>query len=160
MEEPSQTWQKKRLEQWPLSTVHMYVREPICHRFSHYQSSLCLRVLGYGSRDTERDRYTDAKVEISKRKRPEKPLDDLEGHNTQGCPSRGHSLGQNVWPTRGLVAQSSATGVTVAATPPCSAIRFRNPKVPRYPPPARRAPCLLRTRAKVRQGNPEKGATP
>ena len=31
-----------------------------------------------------------------------------------------------------LVAQSSATGVTVAATPPCSAIRFRNPKVPRY----------------------------
>ena len=37
-----------------------------------------------------------------------------------------------------LVAQSSATGVTVAATPPCSAIRFRNPKVPRYPPPARR----------------------
>ena len=37
-----------------------------------------------------------------------------------------------------LVAQSSATGVTVAATPPCSAIRFRNPKMPRYPPPARR----------------------
>ena len=37
-----------------------------------------------------------------------------------------------------LVAQSSATGVTVAATPPCSAIRFRNPKVPRYPSPARR----------------------
>ena len=47
-----------------------------------------------------------------------------------------------------LVAQSSATGVTVAAIPPCSAIRFRNPKVPRYPRPARRAPCLLRTRGK------------
>ena len=35
-----------------------------------------------------------------------------------------------------LVAQSSTTGVTVAATPLCSTIRFRNPKVPRYPPPA------------------------
>ena len=48
-----------------------------------------------------------------------------------------------------LVAQSSATGVTVAAIPPCSAIRFGNPKVPRYPPPARRdtpPPCLLRVR--------------
>ena len=52
----------------------------------------------------------------------------------------------------GLVAQSSATGVTVAAIPPCSAIRFRNPKVPRYPPPARRAPCLLRMRGKCDRG--------
>ena len=51
-----------------------------------------------------------------------------------------------------LVAQSSATGVTVAAIPPCSAICFRNPKVPRYPPPARRAPCLLRMRGKCDRG--------
>ena len=59
-----------------------------------------------------------------------------------------------------LVAQSSATGVTVAAIPPCSAIRFRNPKVPRYHPPARRAPRLLRMRGKCDRGGPEKGATP
>ena len=53
-----------------------------------------------------------------------------------------------------LVAESSATGVTVAAIPPCSAIRFRNPKVPRYPeaPPAHRAPCLLRMRGKCDRG--------
>ena len=51
-----------------------------------------------------------------------------------------------------LVAQSSATGVIVAAIPPCSAISFRNPKVPRYPPPARRAPCLLRMREKCDRG--------
>ena len=37
---------------------------------------------------------------------------------------------------KNLVAQGSATGVTVAATPLCSAICFRNPKVPRCPPPA------------------------
>ena len=42
--------------------------------------------------------------------------------------------------------------MTVAAIPPCSAIRFRNPKVPRYPPPARRAPCLLRMRGKCDRG--------
>ena len=51
-----------------------------------------------------------------------------------------------------LVAQSSATGVTVAAIPPCGAIRFRNPKVPWYPPPARRAPCMLRMRGKCDSG--------
>ena len=51
-----------------------------------------------------------------------------------------------------LVAQSSATGVTVAAIPPCSAIRFRNPKVPRYPPPAHRIPCLLPMRGKCDRG--------
>ena len=51
-----------------------------------------------------------------------------------------------------LVAQSSATGVTVAAIPPCSAIRFRNLKVPRYHPPARRAPRLLRMRGKCDRG--------
>ena len=51
-----------------------------------------------------------------------------------------------------LIAQSSATGVTVAAIPPCSAIRFRNPKVPRYPPPAHRAPCMLRMRGKCDRG--------
>ena len=51
-----------------------------------------------------------------------------------------------------LVAQSSATGVTVAAIPPCSAIRFQNPKAPRYPPPACRAPCLLRMRGKCDRG--------
>ena len=54
----------------------------------------------------------------------------------------------------GLVPQCSATGVTVAATPPSSAIRFRNPKVPRYPPPARRplAPGLLRVRQESATG--------
>ena len=63
-----------------------------------------------------------------------------------------------------LVAQSSTTGVTVAVTPPCSAICFRNPKVPRYHPPACRdpplAPCLLRMRQESATGGPEKGATP
>ena len=52
-----------------------------------------------------------------------------------------------------LVAQSSAIGVTVAATPPFSAIRFRNPKVPRYPstsPPRHPllGPCLLQRKVR------------
>ena len=41
------------------------------------------------------------------------------------------------FPQHFLVAQSNATGVTLAVTPPCSAICFRNPIVPRYPAPAR-----------------------
>ena len=47
-----------------------------------------------------------------------------------------------------LVAQSSATGVTAAETPPCSAIRFRNPKVTLHQPDATPplGPCLLQMR--------------
>ena len=76
--------------------------------------------------------------------------------------------GRGVWRRAqvGLVAQSSATGVTVAVTPPCSAIRFRNPKVPRYPPPARRdtpppwPPACCEWDRKVQWGGgPEKGVT-
>ena len=55
----------------------------------------------------------------------------------------------------GLVVQSSATGVTVAATPPCSAIRFRNPKVPRYlhqPTATPALGCLLQMRGKCDRG--------
>ena len=75
-----------------------------------------------------------------------------------------HVLSQNTTPfactlkqssppqTHPLVAQSSATGVTVVAIPPCSAIRFRNPKVPRYPPPARRTPCLLHREESAKGG--------
>ena len=59
-----------------------------------------------------------------------------------------------------LVTQSSATGVTVAAIPPCSAIHFRNPKVPRYPPPTPLRPLPAANERKVRHGDPERGATP
>ena len=62
-----------------------------------------------------------------------------------------------------LVAQSSATVVTVAATP-CSAIRFRNPRVPRYLHQPAGTPALgplpAANERKVRQGGLEKGATP
>ena len=70
---------------------------------------------------------------------------------------RGVSNFENFQEACPLVAQSSATGVTVAATPLCGAIRFWEPKSAAIPStsPARHprlAPCLLRMRRKCDRG--------